>query len=307
MRELADNALPNGCRCGDAVTWLRSPWWDGFWIFSGLPIGAALMTATLPWTWIFSVYLVLNSGHLLAPIGMAWSHSGFRQIMLAKKRKYILLPVVIVVVGVFLGATVGKIFDVNPLTLGVRFNAKDDIARPFVIMIIIYFIWNAYHFGMQNYGFLRLYWPTSDHAKAMRWAMFVTIFCMIILPEKFPYLMLFFMGTVIINHQTAAIGLASHVWAEHHDRTPLWFAATFVMIGALIAWLILNTPPAVSMVMVGLRVAVGFVHFLYDRWVYKLSDPQVRATIGRDIFCLEPISDELGHAAMRWKGGSGAP
>jgi hypothetical protein len=33
-----------------------------------------------------------------------------------------------------------------------------------------------------------------------------------------------------------------------------------------------------------LRIGLGFVHFLYDRWVYKLSDPQVRAIIGRDIF-----------------------
>lgn len=35
---------------------------------------------------------------------------------------------------------------------------------------------------------------------------------------------------------------------------------------------------------VGFRLGLGFVHFLYDRWIYKLSNPQVRATIGRDIF-----------------------
>jgi hypothetical protein len=28
------------------------------------------------------------------------------------------------------------------------------------------------------------------------------------------------------------------------------------------------------------RMGLGFVHFLYDRWIWKLSDPQVRATIG---------------------------
>jgi hypothetical protein len=26
------------------------------------------------------------------------------------------------------------------------------------------------------------------------------------------------------------------------------------------------------------------VHFLYDRWLYKFSGPQVRATIGADMF-----------------------
>ena len=31
------------------------------------------------------------------------------------------------------------------------------------------------------------------------------------------------------------------------------------------------------------RMGLGFVHFLYDRWVWKLRDPLVRATIGRDL------------------------
>jgi hypothetical protein len=158
------------------------------------------------------------------------------------------------------------------------------------MMIIVYFVWNIYHFGMQNYGFLRLYWPAVGRSEAMQWAMFITtfitLFCMVILPEKFQdqRLALFFLGAVIINHQLAAIGLASHVWANHHGRNPLWFATASIAAGALLAWVILHTPPVVFMIMVGLRVAAGFVHFLYDRWIYKLSDPQVRATIGRDLF-----------------------
>ena len=32
------------------------------------------------------------------------------------------------------------------------------------------------------------------------------------------------------------------------------------------------------------RFGLGFVHFLYDRWLYKFSDPEVGATIGQDIF-----------------------
>jgi hypothetical protein len=31
-------------------------------------------------------------------------------------------------------------------------------------------------------------------------------------------------------------------------------------------------------------MAVGFVHFLYSRWVWKLSDPMVRETIGASLF-----------------------
>jgi hypothetical protein len=32
------------------------------------------------------------------------------------------------------------------------------------------------------------------------------------------------------------------------------------------------------------RLGFGFVHFLYDRWVWKMTDQRVRATIGRDLF-----------------------
>ena len=28
------------------------------------------------------------------------------------------------------------------------------------------------------------------------------------------------------------------------------------------------------------RIGLGFVHFLYDRWLWRFSDPQMRARIG---------------------------
>lgn len=35
----------------------------------------------------------------------------------------------------------------------------------------------------------------------------------------------------------------------------------------------------------GIRLfGIGFVHFLYSRWIWKLSNPLVRATIGRDLW-----------------------
>jgi hypothetical protein len=37
-------------------------------------------------------------------------------------------------------------------------------------------------------------------------------------------------------------------------------------------------------VLLGFGTALGIVHFLYDRWVYSLSAPAVRATIGAAIF-----------------------
>jgi hypothetical protein len=235
---------------------------------------------------VLTVFLALNSGHLLAPIALAWGHNGFRQIVLAQKSKYILLPIFIAVMGTLLGATVGTTFKVNPLTFAVRTYGESDLTRPFVIMLILYFIWNTYHFIRQNYGFARLYSPRMDRVTAMELTAFATIFGMIVLPEKFhdQHVEAFFFGVVVINHQLAAIGLCAHVWGRHYNRSPMWFAATAVAVGALFAWVFLNLPAVIAITVIGLRVAIGFVHFLYDRWIWKLSDPQVRATIGKDVF-----------------------
>jgi hypothetical protein len=104
-----------------------------------------------------------------------------------------------------------------------------------------------------------------------------------------------------MNHWLVAIGLSSHVYANHQNRSPNAVAAVLVGIGTLIfgllfvvlpfsgipstsgtaplPWWIRATMPEVS-----LRLGLGFVHFLYDRWLWHLSDPEVRKAIGRDLF-----------------------
>jgi len=282
---LADRAVQ---RHRSSVIWVHGPLWDGFWILSGPLIGLALVLAPVPTPVLLAAFIGLNGGHLLAPVAMAWSHDGFRQIMLAQKMKYVLIPAAIVVMGGVFGATVGKTFQVNPITLSVKVGDWSDYARPLVALLPLYFVWNAYHFCMQNYGFLRLYRPGGDRVMAIQWAMFATLFGLIIVPELFhqAQVSLFFFGLVIVNHQLAAIGLSSHVWANCWGRSPLWFAGALLAAGAALAWLMLHAAAEAAMTIIGLRVTAGFVHFLYDRWVYKISDPQVQATIGRDIFCL---------------------
>jgi hypothetical protein len=268
------------------MNWIRGPLWDGFWILSGLPVGLALATGYAPMSVLLLVFLALNSGHLVAPVAMAWSHRGFRQIMLAQKIKYIFIPIAIVVMGGVFGVMVGKTFPINPVTLAVGIPEWKDYARPLVALLPLYFVWNAYHFGMQNYGFLRLYRPQMDRVVAMQWGMFATIFGLIVIPTILgqPRITLFLFGLVIVNHQLAAIGLATHIWANHWRRSPLWLASALICCGGGLTWLMLHAPAQAAMTIVGLRVTAGFAHFLYDRWVYKLSDIKVRSSIGRDIF-----------------------
>ena len=96
-----------------------------------------------------------------------------------------------------------------------------------------------------------------------------------------------------LNHWLVAIGLSSHVYSARRLRARAggWlFALAMLMAGAIgFLWLI-PTPNGTLLrvipIVVSTRLGLGFVHFLYDRWVWKMTDPRVRATIGRDL--LEP-------------------
>jgi hypothetical protein len=94
------------------------------------------------------------------------------------------------------------------------------------------------------------------------------------------------------NHWLSAIGIAAHVDGRSRDRSPMIFAAIIMLVGFVVFWLLfwngqwnwnLRLMMRLSLGVVCLRLGIGFVHFLYDRWVWKLSDPQVRATIGQDL------------------------
>ena len=89
------------------MKWIRNPLWDSAWILSGLPLGLALVCLTGPWyDWpnpqhyghslplllVFMLVPLLETGHSLSPIALAWSHAGFRRVMLECKAKYLLLP-----------------------------------------------------------------------------------------------------------------------------------------------------------------------------------------------------------------------
>lgn len=265
--------------------WIRGPVWDGLWIFSGVPIGLALMLGQFPALVVIAAFLTINSAHLISPAVMGWSHHGFRPVMLAHKTKYIIVPLCILLGGATAGATVGKIFFINPVTLGLRVKDWHDYMRPMIALLPIFFVWNIYHFAMQNYGFLRIYKPNLNPSIAMQWAMFCTIMAMVIIPETIgnQYLGMFCLGAVVFSHQLAAVGVAGHIWANNRRRSPWWFVGGVMGFGLVAAWLMLHSPPWLLMTVIGARMAASFVHFLYDRYIYKFSDPQVRATIGADL------------------------
>jgi hypothetical protein len=148
-------------------TWIRSPLWDGGWILSGLPLGAALSAAVV-WggvsahIFLLGGLILFSTAHNLSPIVLAWTHQGFRKHMLERPIKFVAVPLTILLSATLAGY-------VGSLTLqGVSFNeitgafslpgpTLTNLRNPFLAMALLYALWNGYHFGMQNFGVMSIY------------------------------------------------------------------------------------------------------------------------------------------------------
>ena len=67
------------------MTWVRSKSWDGFWLLSGLPIGIALMLFVPGiYIWYMAIaIMILETGHVVSPVILAWSKPSLRSIVAA--------------------------------------------------------------------------------------------------------------------------------------------------------------------------------------------------------------------------------
>lgn len=272
------------------MTWIRGPWWDGFWILSGLPVG--LMLLAIPPNALlafFTLVVLLETGHSLSPIVLAWSHGDFRQLIVADPKKYILLPGAVFVATLGVGAATSLGW--TPLIYGRgQLWRVTDLSNPFPIAMWIYWIWNIYHFGMQNFGVVQLYRRNGRRNPRQRSTdkyacLAITAFGMVALPAitHSSQVALLCLGIFSFNHWMVAIGLCSTVSGRG------WlFVAVILLLGSVgFVWMIPTSAGnmiRVIPVIICARMGLGFVHFLYDRWIWKLSDPQVRATIGADLF-----------------------
>jgi hypothetical protein len=127
---------------------------------------------------------------------------------------------------------------------------------------------------------------------------------MILLPRAvhIQQVAMFAIGFFAFNHSLAAIGISSHVLARRHGLSPWLFAALLLAAGAVVFWLLFYAPGfsiRITMTALALRIGLGFVHFLYDRWVYKLSDPKVRAIVGPALWLEKRTALGSGHPRSR--------
>lgn len=104
------------------------------------------------------------------------------------------------------------------------------------------------------------------------------------------------LAIIAINHWLTSIGLASHI---ADNRRCNGVAIGIMFAGAALFCVLFIDPRTVwmhglssaalsfSFAAVAFRLGLGFVHFLYDRWIYRFSNPAVRATIGASLFAKE--------------------
>jgi hypothetical protein len=300
---------------------------------------------------------------------LAWVHPGTRRLALSRPLRFIGLPVLIMTASAAVGWITSAL---PPLARDLTFQSvtvqTESYRNPLVVLMMLYMVWNAYHFGMQNFGILTIYRvkaaarPASDRTWDL-WFCLITIAVATALPvvphlsfrnvlfkpvewgvvalslgsialllwrehkqgfsiqraifivvtalgplltlwwafwangaaHRFPWLHtiplwpgLWAFALLSMNHWLVSIGLAGHVFSRH-QLGPVWlFATATILAGAVVFALLFVDFHALSIrvtaLAVSVRLGLGLVHFCYDRWMYKLSDPAVRATIGADIF-----------------------
>jgi len=327
--------------------WIRSPWWDGFWILSGVPLAVALLLLSPSVYLVLALTILLEHAHFLSPMTLAWSHSGFRGLMLQRPMKFIGVPIALVLTTTAIGILTSRYADLH-LDIGLRVRVYDfaDYKQPFVMLVLLYFLWNGYHFAMQNFGVLSIYRRKSGsgnrradmiYCLGVQIAASIMVYARVLQLDRELMRKLYFLAAIIgivamlmketrlsprvmfivadglglmlflwsglwgiaiwsINHWLVAIGLSSHVYAVHRRRSAAPFVAGLVVAGTIVFWLLFGSgvnldsifnPQFVvrtTMILMSLRYGVAFTHFLYDRWLWRFSNPGVQATVGKDLF-----------------------
>ena len=213
-------------------------------------IGLALFTASIP----------VELGHTFAPILLAWSHAGLRQIVSRDPMTCLGWPLLAII---FVCCV--------PLQLSVG----------------VYTAWNVYHYGMQHFGVLSLFKRCRSDDVRFKIALLCvvgTVVGMVALPSVLPrWAALSVTYLFAFSHWVTDLSLSSFV-SSH------WWLFLAAALGLGCLGFSLNVPRIDHVEtyaifwLIKTRLALGMAHFIYSSRIWKFSDPQVRAAIGRDLF-----------------------
>jgi hypothetical protein len=238
------------------MTWIRSPGWDATWILSGVPIGIGLAVWRPPIMTLVAIFAAMNTAHLISPMALAWTHCTFRRVAFVRWKRFIAIPIIVTLIAIAVGFSAVGPIQVNAATMEIRVtDYRHDF--PLLAWIGLYFAWNAYHFGAQNFGILRLYGVKDRKVgrgvltiSILKWAcVALTVLGFIVIPHAVRsftpadsflrlFVPIFILGVFSFNHSLAAIGLCAAVWGNHHRRSPWIFVVAAFAASAPLAWLL---------------------------------------------------------------------
>jgi hypothetical protein len=255
-----------------ALAWIRGPVWDLCWIWGGIPIGISVaFMSPAHRLWFFTIALMVETAHRLSPVALAWTHREFRRReVLPNLGWYVGVPLAVMLVS---------------MVAGTQFEPK--------WLVQTYLLFNAVHFGLQNFGVLSLYKRNRQRDQVERAA------------DMQLCIGLTFAGTFLLpvwhlsDFTVIAIGMAFSV---HHRFVEIaltnnasrnsWFPLVLVTLG--LAGFLIYIPTdhghiyqsygGTLLAPVGsFAIGISFVHLIYDRWVWKFSRRNVRETIGKSL------------------------
>lgn len=259
---------------------LTPTWWV---ITLALPAAVLLLFPPPLRRYAFAAMVSLDLGHTVAPIIAAWSRQDLRRLMLGRKKQCILWPLAALLVAVAIGAATQFGWTTyDPRVPHADFMLTD--ADNFYPMLCWgYWLWNIYHFGMQNFGFARLCGLPGSRRTQRIVGLGLTSAAMVALPHvlRSPPLFLALIATISVNHWIVELDLSSRIAGR-------WLVPVSLFLGSIaFMWTIPTENGNLIRVipwLLSARMGLGFVHFLYDRWLYRFSDPAVQATIGKAVF-----------------------
>ena len=128
--------------------WVRSIFWDGFWLHSGfwltlllININSSFFHEIIYTTGVFIFWIA----HRFSSFYIAWGTKAYRKLCINQRIRFVIFPFLLVI-GVFF------VIYFVPKTL-LPFTMSERIFGFFMID----FAWGVHHFAAQHYGILRLY------------------------------------------------------------------------------------------------------------------------------------------------------
>lgn len=238
----------------------------------------------------FVLAVFLETGHSLSPIVLAWSHRDFRRkVVLSAPIQFIALPAAMFCLALLIGTITSVGWTTYLFNVKHQMTNVTDWTNPFPVLVWAYLIWNAFHFGMQNFGVLALAWPSmpknSHRIDFKLGCVILTAIGMYGMPNYFQSwtVGMICIGAFSFNHWIVAIGLSSR--ASRHGWV---FIAAVLGAGAIgFVWMIPTSDVMIIRAIpwiISARLGLGFIHFLYDRWVWRMSNPQIRSIIAPALF-----------------------